>query len=233
MEEPLSDEELRLLHQIAQSGALQASPNPAREGCPPLAVLAEMARAPWPADHPFYAHVKHCSPCLQAMLAHRSAHSRRSRFLRPILAVTACILLICSLLWWRSRLSARRPGLAPITAALWAQAPIRVVDLSEYGTYRGDSTATPTSIDLPATAVRVRLILPRFSEVGVYTVGVTRDRGGHPVVAAGTGTATLAEGRTVVTVLLDLRSTPAGPYFLATTHDGEESSSYYPLQILP
>jgi len=66
--EPLSDEEFREIHRFLQQLALAAYPNPQRIGCPGSATLQAVAWTPWPADHPAYSHIKHCSPCLREML---------------------------------------------------------------------------------------------------------------------------------------------------------------------
>src|SRR5581483_7910420 len=67
-EAPLSDDEFKRIHRTLQELALAAYPNPERRGCPGIEVLREIANASWPADHPGYDHVKHCSPCLREML---------------------------------------------------------------------------------------------------------------------------------------------------------------------
>jgi hypothetical protein len=62
-------------------------------------------------------------------------------------------------------------------------------------------------------------------------VAVTRDQAGNDVQAHNTVTATSNRGREEVSVDLDLRKAAAGPYFLSTTHEQDQASYYYPLEI--
>jgi hypothetical protein len=41
----------------------------------------------------------------------------------------------------------------------------------------------------------------------------------------------VVQGITDLTVALDLRSLPPGTYFLATTHEGDPTSFFYPLTV--
>jgi hypothetical protein len=66
------------------------------------------------------------------------------------------------------------------------------------------------SVSLPASRVWVTVILPRFSEPGLYLLAISRDPAGGE---------------------LDLRNAAAGSYFLSTTHEQDQTSYYYPLQI--
>ena len=105
------------------------------------------------------------------------------------------------------------------------------VNLWDAGTMRGQQTSPLQSVSLPATLVRVKIVLPRFSEPGQYEVAVTRDQAGNDVQAHDTVTATSNSGREELSVDLDLRKAAAGPYFLSTTHEQDQASYYYPLQI--
>jgi hypothetical protein len=62
-------------------------------------------------------------------------------------------------------------------------------------------------------------------------VAVTRDQAGNDVQAHATVTATSNDAREELSVELDLRKVAAGPYFLSTTHEQDQASYYYPLQI--
>jgi hypothetical protein len=84
---------------------------------------------------------------------------------------------------------------------------------------------------LPAAQVRLTIILPRFSPPGQYAVAVTQDQNGNGVVAQRAELATISGDQESVSVELDLRAARAGAYFLATTHEQDQASYYYPLQI--
>jgi hypothetical protein len=105
------------------------------------------------------------------------------------------------------------------------------VNLWDAGTIRGNQPGSLQSVFLPAAVVRVTIILPRFSPPGQYAVAVTQDQNGNGVVAQRSAPATINGGQESVSVELDLRSAKAGAYFLATTHEKDQASYYYPLQI--
>ena len=62
-------------------------------------------------------------------------------------------------------------------------------------------------------------------------VAVTTDRGGASDKANGRAVANVQGFRANLTVTLDLRRLPQGTYFLATTHEGDPASYYYPLTV--
>jgi hypothetical protein len=105
------------------------------------------------------------------------------------------------------------------------------VNLWDAGTIRGNQPGSLQSVFLPAAVVRVTIILPRFSPPGQYAVAVTQDQNGNGVVAQRTAPATANGDHESVSVELDLRAAKAGAYFLATTHEQDQASYYYPLQI--
>ena len=56
-------------------------------------------------------------------------------------------------------------------------------------------------------------------------------RDGSPAKAEGTGTAKVNGFHADLAVTLDLRNLPHGTYYLATTHEGDRASYYYPLTV--
>jgi hypothetical protein len=99
------------------------------------------------------------------------------------------------------------------------------------GTFRDDQSGSLQAVSLPAALVKVTIILPRYSDPGRYTVAVTRDQGGNDLVAKSNAAATGNRDREEVSVYLDLRKSQPGSYFLSTTHEQDQASYYYPLQI--
>jgi hypothetical protein len=79
--------------------------------------------------------------------------------------------------------------------------------------------------------VKVTIILPRYSDPGRYEVAVTRDQSGKDLLATASAAATGNRDREEVSVYLDLRKSQPGFYFLSTTHEQDQASYYYPLQI--
>src|ERR1019366_730057 len=97
------------------------------------------------------------------------------------------------------------------------------VSLWDAGTIRGNQPGSLQSVFLPAAVVRVTITLPRFSPPGQYAVAVTQDQNGNGVVAQRSAPATANGEHESVSVDLDLRSAKAGAYFLATTHDEDQT----------
>ncbi len=105
------------------------------------------------------------------------------------------------------------------------------IDLSHAGTTRGTETNTVPAVILPRRVDTTHVILPNFSPGGNYVVSVTTDRSGASEKATGRAVANVQGFHTDLTVVLDLRSLPPGTYFLATTHEGDPASYFYPLTV--
>jgi len=178
-------------------------------------------------------HASSCDYCLHNLLnmraAQRQAIDRRPVFLRHRLFALAVLALACLLIgfltatvWYRR---------SPHPTSIQSAEVRRTLDLSEYGTYRGDKPPSNPPLHLPAALVRLELILPRLSQPGAYYIMVAADKNGLNRVACAKGTAVGADPRTVVTVSLDLRSATPGRYVLSTQLEGEDAPYTYPLQI--
>ena len=108
----------------------------------------------------------------------------------------------------------------------------RTINLWDRDTSRTAGEAVPLeAVLLPSALVRAKIILPRASESGTYTIAVTSDKYGQHVLAKGLAPSVVDGPRQFVTVILDLRKTKAGTYFLETTQDQNEASYYYPLTV--
>jgi len=105
------------------------------------------------------------------------------------------------------------------------------VDLWNARTLRGDQPSPLQSVTLPAALAKVTIILPRYSDSGRYLVAVTHDRTGNGLLARGSATAIGTGDREEVSIDLDLRNSEPGSYFLSTTHEQDQASYYYLLQI--
>jgi hypothetical protein len=171
-------------------------------------------------------HAASCPKCMNRLLALREEiHSRRQKLVFAFAAAT-CLVVAAAALLSMNRGRVREPS----SEANMAVVP-ETVNLWDAGTLRGQQPSTLQSVSLPASLVRVKIVLPRFSAPGRYEVAVTRDQAGNDVRAHGTATTTNNGGREEVSIDLDLRKAEAGPYFLCTTHEQDQASYYYPLQI--
>jgi hypothetical protein len=150
----------------------------------------------------------------------------RHRFPAFAAAAVACLLIsvLTVKLWYHK---------SPPSITTQSVAVRRTLDLSDYGTYRGEQAPSLPALSLPASLVKLKLILPRFSDPGNYFVMVAPDRSGRNRIAGAKAVATGADPRTLLTVTLDLRNAEHGKYVLATEREGEGGPYFYPLMIEP
>ena len=175
-------------------------------------------------------HAANCPVCMRRLLELRSQHQSRRRRLVFTAAVGCCLLIVAAFVvvsWRGANTSHPSDNMAAIP---------ETIDLSSAGTLRSvpSSSAEPSplqSVSLPAALVKVTIILPRYSRLGQYTVAVTRDQTVNDPLAHGSAVATGNGDREEFSVDLDLRKSKPGFYFLATTHEQDQASYYYPLQI--
>lgn len=171
-------------------------------------------------------HVTDCSHCLPRLLELRAQNAvRRKRKIQYawITAASAAGLILGLLLVKlpdRHRAALHEATLATIT-----------IDLTNRGTFRGSSEDAQTPLVLPASPLSLRLILPRFSEPGPYSVSISTDRQSARSLVSTRAVAVTKEQQTLLSVQLDLSVLPAGDYVLATEHDGDGGAYYYPIHV--
>jgi hypothetical protein len=141
-------------------------------------------------------------------------------------AAACCCVIVVALILVARHDGANPPRPVPEVAAVQV-----TVDLWNAGTLRGDQPSPLQSVTLPDALAKVTIILPRYSESGRYAVAVTRDRTGNDLLARGSATAIGTGDREEVSIDFDLRNSQPGSYFLTTTHEQDQASYYYPLQI--
>jgi hypothetical protein len=167
-------------------------------------------------------HAANCLICMRRLLAlRREHHSRRLRLVFTA-AVASCLLIAALFVGLTRYRASPQQQVAAVPES---------VDLWNAGTFRGDQPGPLQAVSLPAALVEVTIVLPRYSDPGRYAVAVTRDQGGNDLVATATAAATGNREREEVSVYLDLRKSQPGSYFLSTTHEQDQASYYYPLQI--
>jgi hypothetical protein len=211
----------RYQKQVLESGVIAPGP------CPDDAFLRDLARkaSRISLSDPRVGHAASCPKCMNRLLALRDElHSRRQTLVLAF-AAASCLVVAAGLIS-----VARHRVRKPVVVANTMIVP-ETVNLWEAGTLRGQRPSPLQSVLLPASLVRVKIVLPRFSPPGQYEVAVTRDQTGNDVQAHGTVTAASNDAREELSVELDLRKVAAGPYFLSTTHEQDQASYYYPLQI--
>ena len=119
-------------------------------------------------------HVTSCNYCLGRLLQYRATRPARASLSFRYAAVAAmglaCLLVgfVIANVWNR-----KHPTVQVQSAELH-----RTLDLSQYGTYRGDQPASQPSLHLPAALLRLELVLPRLSQPGAYSIMVASDKNG-------------------------------------------------------
>ena len=193
--------------------------------CPDDAFLRDLARRAMRIElsDPRIDHAANCPTCLSRLRVFRQEN--RSRKLALVTAVAVCSVIAAVVIM------VARHGMHPELPSANLAAVSETINLWDAGTIRGTQPGSLQSVSLPAALVRLTVILPRFSPPGQYAVAVTQDQDGNGVVAQKSVTATTDRDHESVVVELDLRTAKAGAYFLATTHEQDQASYYYPLQI--
>jgi hypothetical protein len=195
--------------------------------CPDEAFLKDLAKRSKriALRDPRVDHAATCPICMRRLLAiRRKRHSLRFRLV--LTAAVASCLLIAALF-----VGLTRRGANPKQQIANLAAVPESVDLWNAGTFRGDQPGPLQAVSLPAALVKVTIVLPRYSDSGRYAVAVTRDQRGKDLLATASAAATGNGDRKEVSVYLDLRKSQPGAYFLSTTHEQDQASYYYPLQI--
>jgi hypothetical protein len=237
------DDDDTLLFEKLQEHVLEKYPNPERIGCIDHSTLKTWVYSPQKLDlsDPKYLHVLKCAECTRELIELRRRRNEQSEHANiavpshpgPVAnwrwagfaPVLLCCLAVAGVIYWHSHLGTTPAQLAQST-------PVAVtIDLSQAGTTRGADTTTVPAVVLPRRVNTAHLILPNFSPGGNYVVSVTTDRNGASEKATGRAVANVQGFHTDLTVALDLRSLPPGTYFLATTHDGDPASYFYPLTV--
>jgi hypothetical protein len=170
-------------------------------------------------------HAASCPICMGRLMELQSKSFSNRRQLIFTAAVVSCLLVVAVFVVLARHTANTQSQMAETTAVP------QTVDLWNAGTFRGDQPGQLQSVSLPAALVKVTIILPRYSEPGQYNVAVIRDQASRSLLAHASSTATGSGGREELLVYLDLRKVRRGSYFLSTTHEQNQASYYYPLEI--
>jgi hypothetical protein len=237
------DDDDTLLFERLQEHILEKYPNPERIGCIDQGTLKAWVNTPEKLDlsDPKYLHVLKCAECTRELIELRrlrNEQSARAKVGAPahrssaenwrwavFASVVMCCLAVAGVIYWRTHAAGTPAQVAQST-------PVALtIDLSQAGTTRGSDTSTVPVGVLPRRLVTAHVILPNFSPGGNYIVSVTTDRSSTSAEATGRDVARVRGYHADLTAALDLRSLPPGTYFLATTHEGDPASYFYPLTV--
>ena len=234
------DDDDSLLFEKLQEHVLERYPNPERKGCIDHTTLETWVYSPRKLDlsDPKYLHVLKCAECTRelielrkqrdarrvAQIGNQAARARNWRW-AGLAAVLVCSIALGGVAYWRMHSPNSNSASVPAT-------PVALmIDLSQAGTTRGGETSAVPPVALPRRVVAAHILLPYFSPGGRYVVSVTMDKDGSPAKAEGIGTANVTGFHADLTVTLDLRNLPKGTYYLATNHESDRASYYYPITI--
>ena len=140
-------------------------------------------------------------------------------------SVMLCCVAVAGVIYWRAHSVTTPTQVAESTLVAVT------INLSQAGTTRGTDTTAVPAVVLPRRVVTPHEIIPTFSPGGNYVVSVTTDHNGASERATGGAVANVLGFDTDLTATLDLRVLPPGTYFLATTHEGNPASYFYPLSV--
>ena len=169
-------------------------------------------------------HAATCPACMRRLLTMRRDHHSRRQKTILVTAVTACVVIAAVITVARYEL--QRHSLATNSAVV-----AETVNLWDAGAFRGEQPGQLQSVSLPAARVRLTIILPRFSSPGQYIVAVSHDSNGSGLISEAVATIINSGKKEAISVDLDLRRALAGQYYLSITHEQDQASYYYPLQI--
>jgi hypothetical protein len=238
------DDDDTLLFKRLEEDVLEKYPNPERIGCIDQTTLEKWVYSPQELDlsDPKYLHVLKCAECTRELVELRKRRNEQRvqvgvPRLRPetnrrtdwrwtgIAAILVCGATVAGVTYWRVH------SPTPPSQMVSATPVAETVDLSQAGTTRGGGASAVPPVVLPRRLVVAHIFLPYFSPGGKYVVSVTMGKDSSSAKAEGLGTANVSGFRTDLTVSLDLRNLPQGTYYLATTHEGDRASYYYPLTV--
>ena len=188
-----------------------------------LKILARKSRDIRLSD-PRVDHAATCPACMRRLLTMRREHRSRRQKLVFASAVATCVVIAAVITVARHELEKR--SLATNSAVV-----AETVNLWNAGAFRGQQPGQLQSVTLPAARVRLTIILPRFSSPGRYLVAVTHGPDENGLVTEAASTTVNRRQQETLSVDLDLRRARAGQYYLSTTHERDQASYYYPLQI--
>jgi hypothetical protein len=169
-------------------------------------------------------HAATCPACMRRLLTMRREHQSRRQKVMLASAVATCVVIAAVITVARYQM--QKHSLAKNSAVV-----AETVNLWNAGAFRGQQPGQLQSVTLPAARVRLTIILPRFSSPGRYLVAVTHGPDENGLVTEAASTTVNRGQQETLSVDLDLRRARAGQYYLSTTHERDQASYYYPLQI--
>ena len=209
----------------------RAHPNPAREGCPPRALLVSLSRRELPIGDPAYEHFSKCSPCYQELRALQQADAAalKAAVRRKRLAYAAAAVLVLGIAgsWFALRRAGDADRLARPTTQTAAQSAR--LDLRPLAVTRSEEQRVAAApLVVPRGRVNATILLPVGSSPGEYDVRILdadlRAR------ATAKGSAEIRNYITTLEAVIDASALEPGDYQLTLRRDGSEWQMF-PLRV--
>jgi hypothetical protein len=218
MPESFSDDQFRQLQKEIRESIRRNHPNPDRVGCPGNTVLQKVARRELAPGDPSYSHVMECSPCYEELMtigeqidAERASRNSRKRKAFAIASALAFLFVVIGFISYKRIHQPSDTG-----------SSVAVLNFESESALRGQSDIERPGGELqrvPRKRLTLKIFLPLGLDRGEYEVKLSQDEI-QPVFQS-SGTATMQDGLTSLTLSADLTKLPAGRYHLAFRRNGE------------
>jgi hypothetical protein len=199
--------------ELLEEAALQDYPNPQRIGCPGTEFLKRLAtnRRSIKLSDPALDHVARCSPCFSEFVQYRDRRKHSSISRRTAIAAGGTIIVAGAAATFRLMSNRSKPANPNSDAYEDAE-----FDMLADSPTRGVTTASPStsnSQSLRRKRLNLHITLPFGSSEGNYEVQVMGPDD-KPTGLKASGRAHIVNGKTLLTVRLDLRKLHAAAYKL-------------------
>ena len=208
----VDDDNDSVLFERLQRNAIEHYPNPSRHGCPPSEILARFVESPAEVSVSELnnLHIFHCAECTMDLQALRESREKR-------LEKSAASKQIQSRKWWIAAAAIIAVCiLTPIWNYLRMNSTHDIRDheaslvLSDASTERGPETG----LILFRSRLTLHIMLPRANSSGKYEVTLSKQRAMENPALRLVSESKEAAGDREITVKLDLRTVPAGEYWI-------------------
>jgi hypothetical protein len=202
-------------------------PNPDRRGCPPEKFLRDLAKHRIPIDETAARldHLSACSECFDDYLQFSTVEGRRRR--RNLIALGSVAAILCVVLLGEYLMYRHGDSTAPGNNSIAKMSSSgsgmpadssMILDLHNVATIRGQNHENHSVTTLTRGALELVIYLPPNSQPGSYTVQLLKQFTDTKALITVSGLAEIKDGHPVLRASADLRSVPAGSYYLALRH---------------
>ena len=199
-----------------QNAILANYPNPERHGCPGDAIVKELAARPVDESFesfegdPHWQHVTHCSECYREFLVFLDEIRRAQKTRHARISLAAAVVIVLAVGVFFAIHEFRHANRAPKTELAFRHRDVdfQLRAITRSGEGNGQSSPTPLVLDRAPEELSIRLPFP--SRSGPYDVRI--EDAAHRPLRSASGEASILNGTTTITVMLDLSKLEPGNY---------------------